>query len=309
MHWRWRAAALRSLGRAPGGRWLYQRLQQLAGQHRRPEFVRRQLEWQARLARGLAERGAELEGARVAEVGTGWVPLAAVGFWLCGAARVDTYDIDRWLLPETFAKALGWIATNRGELRELWRPFTAPAALDERLDRLAELAGDPERLLAAAGIRYHAPADARATGLADGSVDLHVSMQVLEHVAAEHLPEIHREAARVLEPGGWSAHQIDPTDHFSHFDPSITAIHFLRFDEAEWRQIVDRSLASHNRLRCHQHEEALAAGGLEVMAVDSEVDERALAALESGFRLAEPFRGMAPEDVCRRSVFTYARRL
>ena len=124
---------------------------------------------------------------------------------------------------------------------------------------------------------------------------------------AEQLPEIHREAARILVPGGWSAHQIDPTDHFSHFDSSITRIHFLRFDEAEWQRLVGRSLASHNRLRCHQHEEALAAGGLEVVTVESVVDERSMAALAGGFPLVEPYRSMTPEEICRRSVFSYAR--
>ncbi|NUO03298.1 MAG: hypothetical protein HUU01_22025 [Saprospiraceae bacterium] len=38
------------------------------------------------------------------------------------------------------------------------------------------------------------------------------------------------------------------SDHFAHFDKSITIYHFLRFSEQAW-QIIDNSIQPQNRLR------------------------------------------------------------
>ena len=50
------------------------------------------------------------------ELGTGWLPLTAVGFWICGAEEIHTVDVNRHFLPGVFSKALSWITQNEAEL-------------------------------------------------------------------------------------------------------------------------------------------------------------------------------------------------
>ena len=44
------------------------------------------------------------------------------------------------------------------------------------------------------------------------------------------------------------SHFIDMSDHFSHFDPSITIYNFLKFSSKTWG-ILDNSIQPQNRLR------------------------------------------------------------
>lgn len=55
--------------------------------------------------------------------------------------------------------------------------------------------------------RFH-DYDGLALPLADASVDIVYSQQVLEHVRDDVLAAYYREEARVLKPGGWALHQV-----------------------------------------------------------------------------------------------------
>ena len=74
----------------------------------------------ADLARLIMESGGLLAGAKVMELGTGWLPLTAIGFWICGAEEVHTVDVNRHFLPSVFSKALRWMMQNEAELVALW---------------------------------------------------------------------------------------------------------------------------------------------------------------------------------------------
>ena len=58
-------------------------------------------------------------------------------------------------------------------------------------------------------IRYYSPCDAAATGLAPGSVDIHLSYTVFEHIRGPVLVQILNEASRVLSERGALIHHID----------------------------------------------------------------------------------------------------
>ena len=87
------AARLRFL---PGGTPVYDLLQRTMGGLRRFDVMRK-LAFQRNLCALMVEHGFRPRGARLVEVGTGWIPLDAVGFWMCGAARVVTLDLNRLL--------------------------------------------------------------------------------------------------------------------------------------------------------------------------------------------------------------------
>ncbi|EJW22100.1 hypothetical protein IMCC14465_04940 [alpha proteobacterium IMCC14465] len=98
------------------------------------------------------------------------------------------------------------------------------------------------------GIYYRAPADARRTGLAQGSIDACISTNTLEHIPLEELEKIFLEVYRVLKIGGICSIKIDYSDHYSHTDRSISELNFLRYSQTEWESF-NHSNHYQNRLR------------------------------------------------------------
>jgi hypothetical protein len=133
---------------------------------------------------------------------------------------------------------------------------------------------------------------------------------VFSNVVLEHVPisEVHRlfnEAARILRPTGYMVHLIDPSDHFSHTDPSVSAVNFLRFSEQEFQKYNSRFLyqnrirASHWRGLIHQH-------GFEVAYWRARVDADALQRL-STVPIDPSFAPLTPEDLCTTAIWVVAR--
>ncbi len=298
MNWKLKSFIQRACTTLPMGRSFYLLLQEFAGGLRHPRYLDRFAE-QHRIALLIQEHGVLGDGARVFDVGTGWLPLAPIGFWMCGAASVRTVDIHRYLNLPALSRALAWMADNREKLIALWSDVLSDDTLAARLGTIAELIDRPEEFLARANILYAAPSDATDTGLEDDSIDVHYSTTVLEHIPPDILADILAEANRILRPGGISAHVVDPTDHFAHTDPAITNVNFLQFDDETWATYNDNQFAYHNRLRASDYRRLFEGSPLRIVETMSEIDPRAIQALRDGFPLAESFRGKRHEDLCR----------
>jgi hypothetical protein len=128
-----------------------------------------------------------------------------------------------------------------------------------------------------------------------GSIDLQTSYTVFEHIPRPVLASILRESSRLLANGGVTCHHIDPSDHFSHEDSTISAIHFLRFSETEWERYAGNQFAYHNRMRVHQYRQLYEDCGHSLLQWKEVVDPRSLAEIRSGFPLHAEFQSLAPE--------------
>jgi|SRR5262245_22675909 len=301
MHWKVKAFVQRACAALPGGAPLYDGLQQTLGKLRHPD-VARKLTFQRNLCALMVQHGFQPRGATLVEVGTGWMPLDAIGFWMCGATRVSTFDLHRHLNLRLLGKALEWMSQHEGELVALWKDLVPEAELRARHALLTRHRHAPMTFLRQAGIDYVAPGDAGATGLPDHSVDAHFSYNVFEHVPPDQIARILGEARRVLKPDGVSVHYIDPSDHFAHFDRNITRVHFLQFEDDAWRKLAGNSFAYHNRLRDTEHRALFHQAGLRLSFCRFDVDPRSLAALENGFPLASAWRGKEPQELARHNL-------
>jgi len=249
------------------------------------------------LALWLRKAGVPLEGCRVMEVGTGrWLDLP-LGLYLCGAGPIDTFDLHRYLKRRRVERTAAFFRANPGRLAGLFAPVVPGETLSRRLRAIAEAGGAAEIMLRA-GIRYHAPSNAAATGLPAGSIDAHISYTVFEHIPAEALRAILVEARRILAPGGVVLHHIDPSDHCAHDDPTITPVNFLRFSDEEWQRYAGNQFGYHNRLRAFQYREIFESCGYEILRWEEHVDRRSLELLESGFPLDTQFRAMPATALC-----------
>lgn len=160
------------------------------------------------------------------------------------------------------------------------RPVARPAMVRATVDRLRALGvdlppvderGDLATYLASVGIRYVAPADARATDLADGSIDVCSTTSVLEHIGADDLARILTELRRILVPGGLCSFAVDYHDHFAGADSSIDGLHFLRYTDDEWNR-WNSDLQFQSRLRHDDYVQLFTDAGFELTSVDAVVD-------------------------------------
>jgi hypothetical protein len=174
-----------------------------------------------------------------------------LGLFLAGAKSVTTVDLHRYLRPELVLSCVDRIRNHRAQVRDFFLPFCDPTELDQRMDLLFAASGFDD-IMAKANVIYWAPSDAAATGLPAGSVDIHLSYTVFEHIPGPVLEAILREANRLLSDSGLALHHIDPSDHFAQ-DGQITEINFLQYSQKEWDSYANNQFAYHNlRLSCVQ---------------------------------------------------------
>jgi hypothetical protein len=307
MNWKLKAAVQRACAALPFGReTVYYSLQRTFGLLRDPDRPFMMQRATALMATELHAHGFDLREKRVMELGTGWRVDMPIGLHLCGVRSIVTYDLHRHLKPRLVMSAVAALARQRKTVGEIFRDVADPAAVEHRLERLARAANVRE-IFRLASIEYRAPADAARSGLPNGSVDLHMSFTVLQHIPYTVLVDILREASRVLSPDGVACHHIDLSDQFAQADPSISRSNFLRFSDDEWATYSSNQFAYHNRLRVADYERLYREVGHEIVGWTTEIDDRSRRELANGFQVAERFRGQTPEVLATDTIRAISR--
>ena len=91
------------------------------------------------------------------------------------------------------------------------------------------------------------------------------------------------------------SHIVDHSDHYSHFDCSISPVNFLKFREHMWGLLCS-DLSYCNRLRECDYITMLLEEGFEIVRVESYTDPRALSAVTC-MSLAPEFQEMSPQEL------------
>ena len=232
------------------------------------------------------------------EVGTGRIPIMPLAYWLMGAEKVITLDLNPYFRETLFMEALAYMPKHRTQIEALFGE-----RLD--LDRFNLLISEVERgqltardYMELCCIEYLAPADAAATTLLSDSIDFHTSYAVFEHIDSAVLRSILKEALRILKPDGVCVHKIDYSDHFSHSDKTISGINFLQYDDSTWSKYAGNRYMYMNRL---MHDDYLALfdeSGVELFDVRTEVNKELGAVLENpAFIMDEKFRKKSIETI------------
>jgi SAM-dependent methyltransferase len=188
------------------------------------------------------------------EIGTGRRVNTPLAFWLLGAQKVITVDLNPYLKFELVKEDINYIRANQSSIEKLF----AGSIVNNRLKSLIEFTNyeySIADILKFCGIEYIAPADATNLPLPSQCIDFYTSYTVLEHIPPNILTEIFKEGNRVIKNGGSFIHRIDYSDHFSHSDKSISSINFLQFTDSEWDKIAGNRYMYMNRLR---HDDFLA---------------------------------------------------
>lgn len=308
MRWTTKARIQRLLSGAPGGQRLYYIGQRWCGNFKRFSVASKVSQGVACLDH-LNSLGEDIDGWHTVEIGTGWTPIIPLVFWANGQAECNTFDVTPLLKHKLFIETVTQLAAN--PLAAV--PRAAPAVTRQQVSERIRLVNNSIRIGASAahvlhrcGIRYHPGTDAARTRLAPASADLVFSNVVLEHVPAEAIDRMFAEAYRVLRPNGYMAHLIDPSDHFSHGDASISPVNFLRFSEEEFAPYNTKFLFQ-NRLRASAWRRLIEQHQFRIRIWETTVNERALKELKA-LPLDPAFAGLAPDDLCTTAIWVVAQR-
>jgi hypothetical protein len=276
--WKTKAAAFRLFNSIPAGSTLHY-LTQRHITRTIPRDLSAHDGWQVEHARAFQRffRG-DLGQAHLFEFGAGWDLHSSLVQWCYGINNQSVFDISRLAKLELVNLTIRHLRAHppEGSSRIPEVPLREP--LDDSLRRNY-------------GIHYLAPADARRTGLASGSVDLICTTSVLEHIPPADLRAIMTECRRIANEAAIVSHVVDYTDHYAQSDRSIGPYNFLRYSERQW-QAFNPAIHYQNRLRHFQFGELFAATGFRVLGERAMQPDRATDALKD-FPLADEFSNVA----------------
>lgn len=114
------------------------------------------------------------------EVGTGRAPIVPLAYWLMGAKKIITIDLNPYLKEELIKESIQYISDNKNEIVNIFGLL-----LDkERLNNINILYNkfSLSDFFCLCGIEYIAPGDATNTQLSSSSIDFHTSYTVFEHI-------------------------------------------------------------------------------------------------------------------------------
>jgi SAM-dependent methyltransferase len=306
--WRTKAAIQRALSRLPiGSEAVYYQLQRRFGNLRHPESPLTMFrEAAAPIFAELRDYGCPVEGARVLEVGTGHRIHMPLAFYLAGADSIVTLDLHPILKRDLVMQSVAELTEHQDEVARLFQSVADPDGVSRRLRKLAD-AQSFQELARIMRLEYLSPADATATNLPDHSVDIHFSYTVFEHIPGQ--VSILREASRLVTKSGLICHHIDLSDHYSHADPSISKINFLRFSSEQWRSIDNDRFGYQNRLRADDYAEIYREAGQRILKWIDGVDPIALEGIRKGFPLAPEYQSVEASRLCTVFVRVISRAL
>ncbi|MGD1862379.1 MAG: hypothetical protein ACFB0E_20725 [Leptolyngbyaceae cyanobacterium] len=243
----------------------------------------------------LQKQGHNPYGKTFFEVGTGRIPIIPIAYWLMGAKRVYTIDINPYIKEELLQQTLQYMLHHSEEIQNLF----GEKLVQERFDSILRAAGTQENLLSIltmCQIHYESPCDAANTWLLSESIDFHTSYNVLEHIPPETLKNIFQEGNRIMKQNGLFVHRVDYSDHFSHTDHNITAINFLQYSDRKWKRYAGNRYMYMNRLRHDDFINLIEEANQDILRVELEVDSHSLDNLEDeSFKLNQRFSSKSKE--------------
>ena len=305
MDWRIKGLTQKALGIFPGGMQINDLLQRRVGAlgDLRSHVTMKVVDDWVVLADYMKELGIGLAGLRYVEIGTGWLPIIPLCYSLAGAQNITTFDLTRHLNGRLTFQVLRMLNSLLPTIAE-----AGGRSLTEVESTFAHLmeAVTTEELFLRACIDYHAPADAAASGLSDGSVDVVFSNSVMEHVPGQDIARMMDESRRILRDGGVVMHCVNCGDHYAYFDRTITQINYLRYSDREWAFWNNRFLYQ-NRLRPVDFIQLAEKSGFEIVLLKIQPRAELLEKLPQ-MAIASQFSHYPAEDLCSTSIGFVARK-
>ncbi|MEA3458136.1 MAG: methyltransferase domain-containing protein [Candidatus Thermoplasmatota archaeon] len=230
----------------------------------------------------IQEQGVIPSGKVFLEVGTGRVPLVPLAYWLIGAEKTITMDLNPYLKAELVGESIQYISENKEKILNLFGSLIDKKRFDELQSLSRNSHFSVSAFLDLCQVDYVAPIDAADTRFSEQCIDFHTSYTVFEHIPLEVLKQILNEGNRIIKNNGLFVHRIDYSDHFSHSDKSISAINFLQYSDNEWEKFAGNRYMYMNRLRHDDFISLFKSVGHHIMECQPNTDQRLQKSLRNG---------------------------
>jgi len=229
----------------------------------------------------IKQYGYEIDGKIFFEVGTGRVPLFPVAFWLCGAGKTITVDLNPYLRKELIEDMLFWLNKEKEQVKNIFGFFLNIERFNLLLDYSRLKSINVKDFLGLCQINYIAPGDASKNNLFENSINYHISNAVYEHIPLDIIHEILLEGNRIISKDGLFINNIDYADHFAQMDRSISSINFLQYNDKEWKKYAGNRFMYMNRARHDDFWGLFKSVGHEFVEIEPRKDQNALEILEN----------------------------
>lgn len=242
------AAALKLFSTAPQTKWIYRQLGNTFGQRKRIQHgIKRQYMDRAKKILELcASHHAIQNGDRLLEIGTGWIHWESTIIRLFYDVEITLFDV--WdnrnfeaykhclqQLEVIIDKEIDMDPKQHGRIHALLQAISKSSSFEEIYDLL--------------DFRYVINPDGILTEFQDATFNVIFSCNVFEHVHRSILPKFIQDFHRLLKPGGYTIHKIDPGDHLSYYDSSTSRKNYLRYSDKIWRRYFENDVQYFNRVQ------------------------------------------------------------
>jgi hypothetical protein len=230
------------------------------------------------------------------EVGTGRVPLLPIAFWLCGAEKIITVDLNPYVRNELIEDLLFFVKTEKEKIKNVFNDLLNIDRFNLLFDYCKNKKVKKDDILELCRIEYIAPGDASKVNLEKNSINYHVSHTVYEHIPLSIIKNILEEGNRIIADNGLFINSIDYGDHFSYMDKNISIINFLQYDDKTWDKYAGNRYMYMNRARHDEFIELFKMAGHDFLEIELYKDEEAEEILKEGnFALDEKFKNKSKE--------------
>lgn len=225
-----------------------------------------------RIRSALEELAARIEGATILEVGSGWFPIIPILLARDGAKKIFMSDLNIHMDSITFAETVVFLKNYFPN--------------DAYMQAITNFSSLP--------IEYLAPFS--TSDVSDKSLDIIMSNNVLEHIPRSNIYNLFSSLRPKVSNCGAMVHLVDHSDHFEHFDKSISRIEFLTWNEEKHALINYLIQDGENRMRHQEYYEIFRDSGFEIINEECDVDEKTLEAVKT-LDLVYPYSKMLPEQL------------
>lgn len=213
-----------------------------------------------------------LNGKVILEIGSGWFPTIPILLARDGAKKVFMSDLNVHMDDITFQATASYLKNRYPN--------------DDFIKNIESFSSLP--------IEYLAPFNSAA--LTDKSLDLIMSHAVLEHIPKSDIYNLFSSLRPKISDNGLMIHMVDHSDHFEHYDKSISRINFLTWNEEKHALINYLIKDGENRMRHHEYHQVFQDAGFEVVKEEADLHKETLEKVET-LDLVYPYKKMRPEQL------------
>jgi SAM-dependent methyltransferase len=227
-------------------------------------------------------------GAKVLEVGTGWVHWEGMIIRLLYDAELTLFDVWDNRLWKTFRQYLEQFD------KVVDRELQLSPAQSERVHQLlckilqADSFTAVYQLLDA---KYIINPNGTLDQFEDGSFNAVISSDVLEHVDRHILPGFIQDFYRVIKPNGYMVHQIDIADHFAYFVPTASRKQYYEYSDRTWERQFENKVQYFNRVQRPEWLTLFRGAGFEL------VEENLLSETISTTKIDDKYKNLSQQDL------------